>query len=180
MNYGYFVVRDEIPYAKGWNFDIRLGFRYFQVSNFTFEEWCTKIRPNRENFPTHSNFIKFCRYHEKDPSKKDLISFSKKEYATARGHVWNVRSNKNSSKLKNSLKLLEEEFKSKKIVYLEWQDHKVFQLMLSNGLLIYVEIDNFGDLKRINFDKYFIGKIVSESICDGELRKKPQTAHHLY
>jgi len=41
-------------------------------------------------------------------------------------------------------------------------------LMLSHGLLIYVEINVFtGDIQRINFDKYFIGKIISENICDG-------------
>lgn len=44
-------------------------------------------------------------------------------------------------------------------------------MMLSNGLLIYVEINIFtGDIKYINFDKYFVGKTISENICDGELK----------
>lgn len=49
-------------------------------------------------------------------------------------------------------------------------NEKLFQLMLSNGLLVYIEINIFtGDIKKINFDRYFIGKIVSENICDGKL-----------
>ena len=48
-------------------------------------------------------------------------------------------------------------------------NEKLFQLMLSNGLLIYIEINIFtGDIKKINFDRYFIGKTVSENICDGK------------
>jgi hypothetical protein len=41
--------------------------------------------------------------------------------------------------------------------------------MLSNGLLIYVEINNVCDIRRVNFDKYFVGKIIAETICDGKL-----------
>lgn len=82
--------------------------------------------------------------------------------------IWSPK-NKYPGKLKTTLKHFEDELKSKKVVFCEWSDHKTFQLMLSNGLLIYVEINVFtGDVSRINFDRYFVGKITSENICDGE------------
>lgn len=88
-----------------------------------------------------------------------------------RGLVW-TPDNKGPGKLKASLKQFEDELKTKKVAFCEWSDQKTFQLMLSNGLLIYVEINVFtGDVRRINFDKYFVGKIVSENICDGEFFK---------
>ncbi|CAO1398737.1 unnamed protein product [Diamesa hyperborea] len=106
------------------------------------------------------------KYHERKESDKNQYTVSKKDYAEKRGLVWNPK-NKQPSKLKNSLRIFEEELKSKKVVYCEWTDQKTIQLMLSNGLLVYLEINVFtGDIKRINFDKYFIGKVISESICD--------------
>lgn len=52
--------------------------------------------------------------------------------------------------------------------------------MLCNGLLIYVEINVFtGDVRRINFDKYFLGKIISENICDGKSKKHPDCTNYL-
>ena len=55
------------------------------------------------------------------------------------------------------------------MIFCEWRDHKTLELMLSTGLLVYIEINVFtGDLQRILFDKYFIGKIISETISDGE------------
>jgi WD40 repeat protein len=37
--------------------------------------------------------------------------------------------------------------------------------MLVDGLLITIEI-NSGEIQRINFDKYFLGKLVSDHVCD--------------
>lgn len=47
--------------------------------------------------------------------------------------------------------------------------------MLANGLLVYISINPFtGDLCRIYFDKYLVGKLVSEHITDVVI-----TQHHL-
>jgi WD repeat-containing and planar cell polarity effector protein len=111
----------------------------------------------------------------KDTSSSDRYNQAKREYAEKRGLVW-TPNNKHPGKLKTSLKSFEDELKSKKVVYCEWVDQKTFQLMLSNGLLIYVEINVFtGDVRRVNFDKYFVGKIISEYISDGKLEfQKPE------
>lgn len=42
--------------------------------------------------------------------------------------------------------------------------------MLSSGLLIHVCVNiQTGDISRIAFDKYFIGKLISDTIVDGKV-----------
>lgn len=91
---------------------------------------------------------------------------SKKDYAEKRGSQ--CATVKSLAKSKNSLKILEDELKNKKIVYCEWSDNKTLNLMLSSGLLIFLEFEiSSGDIERVTFDRYFIQKIVNENICDG-------------
>lgn len=74
---------------------------------------------------------------------------------------------KQSIKLKASLKHLDEELKTKKVAYCAWNSETSFYLLLSSGLLIWIQIDLLsGDIKEISFDKYFIGKLITENICD--------------
>lgn len=69
--------------------------------------------------------------------------------------------------MKASLKHLDEELKCKKVVYCAWNSETSFNLLLASGLLVWIKIDLIsGDIKEINFDKYFIGKLISENICD--------------
>jgi WD repeat-containing and planar cell polarity effector protein len=111
-------------------------------------------------------FVRYFNDGKKDTS--DKLALSKKKYAVKRGSTYS--SNKNSSKVKNSLKILEDELKTKKIVYCDWSDSKSINLMLSNGLLVFLEIDCLtGDIERVSFDKYFVQKIVNENINDGKL-----------
>ena len=101
-------------------------------------------------------------------SIKSNYYHGKKDYAEKRGLTWSPN-NRHQNKLKNSIRHFEECLKHEKVVYCDWRDHKTLELMLTSGLLIYLEINVFtGDLNRILFDKYFIGKIISE-ICDGKL-----------
>jgi hypothetical protein len=45
----------------------------------------------------------------------------------------------------------------------------VLQLMLSSGILINICINIFtGDILKIIFDKYLMGKLLSEYIADGK------------
>lgn len=109
----------------------------------------------------------FCRYYEKkSENAKSIYSEGKKHYFEARGFKWNV-DNKKPNKLRNALKLLEEELRQRRIVFCKWKNNLIVQIMLSNGLLIHVAINPFtGDINRIYFDKYFIGKLISEQITD--------------
>lgn len=112
-----------------------------------------------------------CRINEKHSSSVNdnkICFHAKRDYGERRGFL-NTINTKSNAKIKNNLKHVEEEIKTKKVVYCDWISERLFQLMLSNGLLVYVEIDIFtGDIKKINFDRYFIGKVVSENICDGK------------
>lgn len=112
-----------------------------------------------------------CRYYN-DGKKVDIsdkLALSKKDYAAKRGSP--CANLKNIGKTRNLLKTLEDELKNgKRIVYSDWSDHKILNLMLSSGLLVFIEFDiASGDIERVSFDRYFVQKIVSENICDGEL-----------
>lgn len=73
--------------------------------------------------------------------------------------------NKKLKKRLNAIKKFEEQLKHNQIVYCAWSDNVVIQLLLSNGLLIHICINVFtGDIVRMAFDRFFIGKLVSESI----------------
>lgn len=105
----------------------------------------------------------------------DKLAVSKKDYAEKRGSP--CANLKNLNKTRNSLRSLEDELKNKRIVYCEWSDYKTLNLMLSNGLLIFLEFDiASGDIERVSFDRYFVQKIVSENICDGELMRLASSA----
>ncbi|XP_011860552.1 PREDICTED: uncharacterized protein LOC105557801 [Vollenhovia emeryi] len=77
-----------------------------------------------------------------------------------------VPENKKGNKLKHSIKYLEEQLRDNSVTYCQWYDDSVAQLMLSNGLLLQIQVCPFtGDVQEIHFDKYLIGKL-SEHISD--------------
>ncbi|XP_058060180.1 WD repeat-containing and planar cell polarity effector protein fritz [Anopheles bellator] len=105
-------------------------------------------------------------YDKKLESSRTLYGEGKRQYCESRGLKWSL-DNKKPNKLRHSLRVLEEELRQRRLVYCKWKNNVILQLMLSNGLLIYVSINPFsGDICRIYFDKYLIGKLVSEHITD--------------
>uniref|UniRef100_A0A336MF77 CSON000763 protein n=1 Tax=Culicoides sonorensis TaxID=179676 RepID=A0A336MF77_CULSO len=72
---------------------------------------------------------------------------------------------KRTQRLRRNLKKLETKLKHHKLVYCEWVQSNIVQLMLSNGLLAYIVLHpNTSELTLVAFDKYFIGKLVSEAV----------------
>jgi hypothetical protein len=56
-----------------------------------------------------------------------------------------------------------------KVVLLKWRDNCMLQIMLSSGMLINICINIFtGDILKIVFDKYLMGKLLSEYVADGK------------
>ncbi len=93
-------------------------------------------------------------------------SFGKRNYAERRD-LQCILDNKHPAKLKNCIKKLEDYLKHFKIVYCRWRDNAVVQLVLSNGLLVHICINIFtGDISRMAFDKFFVGKLISDQITD--------------
>lgn len=112
------------------------------------------------------------RYHLKRESAPSESSQSpdylagKRDYAEKRGQLWQL-GNKRPQKLRDSLDRLDDTLKNHRIVHCKWQDHTVVQLLLSNGLLIHVCINqSTGDIQRLAFDKFLVGKIPAETITD--------------
>lgn len=114
-----------------------------------------------------SIFFWFFRYQDKkETSTSDIFAEGKRDYAEKRD-LKSVLQNKRPGKLRDSLKRLDEYLKQHKIIYCRWKDSKTIQIILSNGLLITISIDCFtGDITRLIFDKYFIGKLTGETITD--------------
>nr|XP_034181788.1 WD repeat-containing and planar cell polarity effector protein fritz isoform X2 [Osmia lignaria] len=103
------------------------------------------------------------RYHD-----KRIDSFyeeGKRSYCQKRGMIY-VPTNKKGNKLKDSIKYLEEQLKDNSIIYCQWYDDCVLQLMLTNALIIQIQVNiATGDIYKITFDKYLIGKLL-EHISD--------------
>ncbi|KAL6439873.1 hypothetical protein ACFW04_004118 [Cataglyphis niger] len=77
-----------------------------------------------------------------------------------------VPENKKGNKLKHSIKYLEDQLRDNSVIYCQWYNDSVAQLMLSNGLLVQIQVCLFsGDIREIHFDKYLVGKL-SEHVSD--------------
>lgn len=62
---------------------------------------------------------------------------------------------------------LQDQLRDNSIIYCQWYSDRIAQLMFSNGLLVHIQIYPLsGDIEKINFDKYLVGKL-SEHASDG-------------
>nr|CAD7399465.1 unnamed protein product [Timema cristinae] len=106
------------------------------------------------------------RYHEKKDNTDSPYTEGKRTYAEKRGMTW-VPPNKRPNKLKESIKELEEQLVQQKVVFCRWQDNCILQIMLGSGLLINICVNIFtGDVVKIVFDKYLVGKLLSDYVTD--------------
>lgn len=102
------------------------------------------------------------RYKNKKDSASDSAA-SKQNYAENRGLTYQLN-NKRPTKLRNCIKRLEEYLKVHKIIYCQWRDAAVIQLLLSNGLLVHICIAvSTGDIVRMAFDKFLVGKLLPDA-----------------
>lgn len=106
------------------------------------------------------------RYYD----KKELIDCpyqeGKKAYSENRGTSYVIK-NKRPLKLKENLKELEQLLFNHKIVFYEWKDDCILQLILSTGIIVNIGVSiHTGNVLKITFDKYLLGKLLSENITD--------------
>ncbi|RLU18526.1 hypothetical protein DMN91_008883 [Ooceraea biroi] len=103
------------------------------------------------------------KYHDKRVD--GTYEEGKRSYCQERGMTY-VPENKKGNKLKHSIKYLEDQLRDNSVVYCQWYDDSIVQLMLNNGLLVQIQVCPFtGDAQEINFDKYLVGKL-SEHVSD--------------
>ncbi|KAF7413526.1 hypothetical protein HZH68_002015 [Vespula germanica] len=108
------------------------------------------------------------RYHDKRID--GIYEEGKRSYSQKRGMTY-VPTNKKGNKLKDSIKHLEEQLRDNSTIYCQWYDHSVLQIMLNNGLLIYIQINiETADIVKCTFDKYLVGKLC-DHISDVSITK---------
>ncbi|XP_058803143.1 WD repeat-containing and planar cell polarity effector protein fritz [Phymastichus coffea] len=107
-------------------------------------------------------------YHDK--KIENVYEEGKMSYAKKRGMVY-IPQNKKGNKMKDSIKYLEEQLNEYSTVYCQWFDYCTMQLMLSSGLLVYIQVNlTSGDIQKIVFDKYLVGKL-SDRLSDAVITK---------
>lgn len=88
----------------------------------------------------------------------------KQDYAQRRGQLVLLTNKHGTDKLRAGVQRLEEALRANAVVHSRWQDHGIVQLMLANGLLVHVCVRlATGDVQRLAFDKFFVGKLVTEA-----------------
>ena len=54
-------------------------------------------------------------------------------------------------------------------MFSQWRDSSLLQLMFSSGLFVNVNVNVFtGDPVSITFDKFLVGKLLSDYVADGK------------
>ncbi|EFN89810.1 WD repeat-containing protein LOC51057-like protein [Harpegnathos saltator] len=103
------------------------------------------------------------KYHDKRINSTHQEG--KRSYCEKRDMIY-VPVNKKGNRLKDYIKYLEDQLRDNSIIYCQWYSDRIAQLMFSNGLLAHIQIYPFsGDIEKINFDKYLVGKL-SEHASD--------------
>ncbi|XP_047487357.1 WD repeat-containing and planar cell polarity effector protein fritz homolog isoform X2 [Penaeus chinensis] len=106
------------------------------------------------------------RYQDKNTVCKERIYYEdKRHYLEARGVMVTPKNNR-PSKLREALRELEELLSKERVIWEGWQTH-VYQLIFASGIISTLTVSlNTGDLTRITFDKFLVGKLLSEHLAD--------------
>ncbi|ALC38177.1 frtz [Drosophila busckii] len=105
--------------------------------------------------------------HQRELSQ-ELPSLAKREYTERRNGLAVLKnSRKAAGRLKDNLKRLEDLLRTHKLVHSEWQDAAQVLLLFDNGIITHICVDIYtGDMLRMVFDKYLVGKLAAEVITD--------------
>ena len=88
----------------------------------------------------------------------------KASFSQGRGQKWFLE-NKRPERLRTSLKELEDHLAEQSVVFSTWRAQRLFQIVLQSGLIVNISLNKLGDLSRISYDKYLVGKI-GENVTD--------------
>ncbi|XP_059475188.1 WD repeat-containing and planar cell polarity effector protein fritz homolog [Neocloeon triangulifer] len=105
------------------------------------------------------------RCHDK---KGSLRYEAKKSYTASRVFLRDNSGQKSTSPVKrDSLKELEELIAQQRVVKSWWQSHSVLQILFSSGIFAYIRVHPLkGEIEKITFDRYLLGKLAAECITD--------------
>ncbi|SPP82300.1 WD repeat-containing and planar cell polarity effector protein fritz [Drosophila guanche] len=110
--------------------------------------------------------FRYMRQKEQDP---DLTALAKRDYTERRNGLAVLKnsSRKSAGRLKDNLKKLEDLLRQHKVIHSEWQDAAQVLLLFANGIIAHICVDIYtGDILRMVFEKYLVGKLAAEIITD--------------
>ncbi|XP_042219187.1 WD repeat-containing and planar cell polarity effector protein fritz homolog isoform X2 [Homarus americanus] len=115
------------------------------------------------------------RYQDKSNVSKERVYYEdKRQYLEARG-VMTTPKNSRPAKLRDSLKEFEDLMSRERVVWESWLSHLVYQLIFASGVIVMMTVNpSTGDLTRIVFDKFLVGKLLSEHLANVVMTK-----HHM-
>ncbi|XP_064115601.1 WD repeat-containing and planar cell polarity effector protein fritz homolog isoform X2 [Macrobrachium nipponense] len=115
------------------------------------------------------------RYQDKNNVSKERVYYEDKRlYLEARGILVTPK-NSRPGKLRDSVREFEELLSKERVVWEGWQTHAVYQLIFASGIITTFTINPMtGDLTKIVFDKFLVGKLLSEHLADVVITK-----HHI-
>lgn len=110
------------------------------------------------------------RYQRQREVSQELTALAKRDYTERRNGLAVLKnSRKSAGRLKDNLKKLEDLLRTHKLVHSEWQDAAQVLLLFDHGIMAHICVDIYtGDILRMVFEKYLVGKLAAEVITDGE------------
>jgi len=115
--------------------------------------------------------FRYLRQRDKDQEQQDLTCLAKRDYTERRNGLSVLKNSgrKSTGRLKDNLKKLEDLLRQHRIIHSEWQDAAQVLLLFAHGLIAHICVDIYtGDILRMVFEKYLVGKLASEVITDGK------------
>jgi WD40 repeat protein len=116
----------------------------------------------REDIQVRDTDFSCFKYFDKSVQKVQgdrPYSQDKASFAAGRGQKWFLE-NKRPERLRTALKEFEELVSENSIVFCKWRSSKFLQLVVQNGVIVGIWLNKLGDLLRISFDKYLVGKLL--------------------
>lgn len=121
----------------------------------------------------HTDFgaFRYTRNRELQHMPVDYCAEAKRDYTERRNGLTVLKNSRKSrmGRLKDNLKRLEELMRSFKVVHIHWTDGSQVLLLFANGIIAHISIDMFtGDISRMVYEKYLVGKLAADTITDGK------------
>ena len=124
------------------------------------------LKPDSLTQVRDTDFSAF-KYSDKTEAKSQAdrpYGVDKASFTQGRGQKWFLE-NKRPERLRSTLKELEDHLAEQSVVFSTWRGSRLFQIVLQSGLIVNISLNKLGDLSKINYDKYLVGKI-GENITD--------------
>ncbi|XP_033151439.1 WD repeat-containing and planar cell polarity effector protein fritz [Drosophila mauritiana] len=130
----------------------------------------TTLREDVVRIKSHDlGAFRYLRQRDKEQEQQDLACLAKRDYTERRNGLAVLKNSgrKSTGRLKDNLKKLEDLLRQHRIIHSEWQDAAQVLLLFSHGLIAHICVDIYtGDILRMVFEKYLVGKLASEVITD--------------